>query len=117
MSDSLRVEWKECPFSPSFLHLLEGLSGIYLIWEEKLKTVLYVGKGDLSECVNNHLTNKEDPGYPIPRNKVSVIYTEVREENQSGVRNFLIEEFNPTLQQDRPNVFRRITRVNLPILD
>ena len=110
------LEWRRCSFSPSFLHSLEGLSGVYLIWEEELKTVLYVGKGNLLKCVNNHLTNKEDSLYYAPRKKVFVIYAKVQEEDQSGVRNFLIEEYNPSSQQNGANLLRRI-KVNLPTLD
>ena len=98
------LEWRRCSFSPSFLHSLEGLSGVYLIWEEELKTVLYVGKGNLLKCVNNHLTNKEDSLYYAPRKKVFVIYAKVQ------------EEYNPSSQQNGANLLRRI-KVNLPTLD
>ena len=110
------IEWKKYPFNSSFHSCPRELNGVYLIWEKEQKVVLYVGKGNIEECVDRHLRDKDSPISNASGKTTQVIYGEIKEENQTGVQNFLIGEYEPPYNRELGALSKQI-KVNLPPLE
>ena len=94
MSEPLPVEWeKDCPFDVSSLHLLEGISGVCLIYEKgtEIENVYIVDRGNLAERMKEDLENEELIS-SLPQ-RLHVKYAEVSKEKQYGVELFLINYY------------------------
>lgn len=114
MPETLRVKWERCPFNPTSLPLIEGLSGVYVIWDPKTVEIVYIGKGDLTVCINEHLQDEEVSFYASPL-VAEVRYAIIAEEKQAGVEYFLIETYEPRFGEKEPNCKEWIRTIPLPL--
>ena len=61
MERKIPVKWEECAFDTSSLDLLEGLSGVSLVYEKgvEIETAYIIDRGNLAERIKEHLENEE----------------------------------------------------------
>ena len=89
MSEPLPIEeWKDCLFDKDSLDLLEGLSGVCLVYEKgvEIESTYIIDRGNLAERMKEHLENEELIS-SLPQ-RLHVKYAEVSKRNSMGLNSF-----------------------------
>lgn len=81
-----------------------NITGVYVIWSEEKKQVIYVGSGNIQECLLRHIQKADDPVVQakLPNLKASFIVIP-DEKDYQGAENYLAYLYNPEKGTDYPN--------------
>ena len=104
MEKKMPVKWKECPFDESEAKELQGLRGVYVIWDKNMEDFYVVGRGNLEERLKYHLNNDEELDFSLPI-ELHFRYAVVSEEYQHRIENYLIQELKPLKGWTEPDPF------------
>ena len=89
------------------------VEGVYIIFVPDDK-VIYVGQGDVSKRLENHLTDPKITKYESQSAPLRVTFTNVPAQYRDGVERFLADTFDPAEGPNHPAAMP--IKVNLPCL-
>lgn len=90
MPRTMLVDWENCPFHSTAIPSLQGLRGVYLIWEFETLHILRLGRGNLAERIQKHLGENELRLHGI-HELAAVRYAVVpNEREQAGLERWLV---------------------------
>jgi hypothetical protein len=111
--EKVQLHWRRCAHDAwcafdSVVLPDANASGVVLIWSGSVEYIMYVGQGGIAKILK--WARQYEP--IATRGKLFVTWATVPEENQNGIRNYLLDRLNPVLSdQPTPDV---PIRVNLP---
>lgn len=109
MPEKLDVRWARCGEDRHWCNLLtldmdsiKGEEGVYIIWNSnEERNVVYVGQGNIYDRLAEHKTNEEIINFSI-KGFLFVTWAVVPEKYRAGVERYLIENYQPFLNQKLP---------------
>lgn len=80
------------------------ITGVYVIWAYNREQMVYVGSGNIQECLLRHIQNEKDPVVQAKIPNLKAGYATIcDEENYKGAENYLAYLYKPEIGANYPD--------------